>query len=227
MRLAIWFITSFVLLAWASAIAGQGPGHFAEIYNPAGVRPDGVYVDDLLRNAMKAIKKTRPQSAALFPKTAIERISVHRDEFAEVNELFYKRGWTDGLPIVPPTKKRVNEMLKGADLPPEFLIGIIDPMDGQATIGKIAVNAVMAGCRPEYMPVILAAVEAITHSDFNLRGMTTTTSPDTPMVIVSGAILPKLDINYGTNTFGRGWKANATIGRSRIVAMSFCEPRSW
>jgi hypothetical protein len=139
---------------------------------------------------------------------------LRKDVFSEVNELFYKRGWADGLPIVPPTKERVEEMLKGSDLSPDFLITEVDPMMGQATVGKIAVNAVMAGCRPEYMPVLMAATEAIMDPNFNLRGMVTTTSPDIPMIIISGPIAKQLDINYGTNALGRGWKANATISRA-------------
>jgi hypothetical protein len=184
-----------------------------EIYNPAGVRADGVYIDKLLKKTMAELGKTRPPQAGNFPDTKIEKVQIKRDVFSEVNELFYKRGWGDGLPIVPPTKERVEEMLKGSDLSPEFLITYVDPMGGQATVEKIAVNAVMAGCRPEYMPVLMAATEVIMDPNFNLRGMATTTNPDIPMIILGGPIVKQLEVNYGTNALGRGWKANATISR--------------
>ena len=105
-------------------------------------------------------------------------------------------------------------MLRGADLSPEFVVASLEPMGGQATIQKIAVNAVMSGCRPEYMPVLIAAVEALKNPEFDLRGISTTTNPDTPMLVVSGPIVDQLRINSGTNALGRGWRANATIGRA-------------
>lgn len=185
-----------------------------EVYNPAGIRPDGVYIDKLLKKTMSELGKTKPPLAGDFPEVRVEKILIKKDAFAEINDLFYKRGWTDGLPVVPPTKERVKEMLKGSDLSSDFLISILDPMGGQATVEKIAVNAVMAGCRPEFMPVLMAAVEAIMDPEFNLRGMATTTNPDTSMMIISGPITKQLDINSGTNALGRGWKANATIGRA-------------
>jgi len=185
-----------------------------EVYNPAGVRENGIFVDKLLKKTMAELGKTKPPLAGIFPEGRIEKVRIKKDAFEEVNDLFYKRGWTDGLPIVPPTKERVAQMLEGSDLSPDFLITILDPMGGLATVEKIAVNAVMAGCRPEYMPILMAAVEAISHPDFNLRGMATTTNPDIPMIIVSGPITKQLDINTGTNALGRGWQANATIGRA-------------
>lgn len=185
-----------------------------EIYNPSGVREDGIFIDKLLKRTMVELGKTRPSLAGDFPEVTVEKVSIKKDSFAEVNELFYKRGWADGLPIVPPTKERVKEMLKGADLSPDYLVAVLDPMGGQATIEKIAVNAVMAGCQPEYMPVLMAAVEAIADPAFGLRSVATTTNPDIPMLIVSGPIAKKLDINFSTNALGRGWRANATISRA-------------
>ena len=185
-----------------------------EVYNPAGIRADGVFIDKLLKKTMTELGKTKPPLAGNFPEVRIEKILIKKDAFSEINELFHKRGWTDGLPIIPPTKERVQEMLKGSDLSSDFVIGEVDPMGGQATVEKIAVNAVMAGCRPAYMPVLMAAVEAIIDPEFNLRGMATTTNPDTSMLIISGPISKQLDINSGTNALGRGWRANATIGRA-------------
>jgi hypothetical protein len=205
-----WALVSFVLFIPVFSLAQQ----VVEIYNPAGLRGDGVYVDKLLKKTMAELGKTRPPQAGNFPETRIEKVQIKRDVFTEINEIFYKRGWADGLPIVPPTRERVEEMLKGSDLSSDFLITYVDPMMGQATVEKIAVNAVMAGCRPEYMPVLMAATEAIMDPNFNLRGMATTTNPDIPMIIISGPIVKQLDINYSTNALGRGWKANASISRA-------------
>jgi len=185
-----------------------------EVYNPAGVRPDDVYVDQLLKKTMTQMGKTKPALAGEFPDGKIEKVKILKEAFSEINELYYNRGWTDGLPIVPPTVERVKEMLVGADLSSEYVVAVLDPMGGQATVEKIAVNAVMAGCTPAYMPILIAAVEAVARPEFDLRGVSTTTNPDIPMLIVSGPIVEELGINADTNTLGRGWKANATMGRA-------------
>jgi len=195
----------------ASAVPAQ---QILEIYNPAGIREDNVFVDKLLKKTMVELGKTRPPLAGDFPEVSIEKRSIKKDAFEEINDLFYRRGWTDGLPIVPPTKERVREMLRGADLSPDYLVAILDPMRGRATIEKIAVNAVMAGCLPEYMPVLMAAVEAAGDPLLNLQSVAITTNPDIPMLIVSGPIAKRLNINAGTNALGRGWKANTTISRA-------------
>jgi hypothetical protein len=187
---------------------------YVEVYNPAGVRDDGIYVDKLLAKSMKETKRRGPQLAGDFPEVRIEKIKVKTDAFAEINALFYARGWTDGLPVVLPTPDRVKAMLRGTDLDPKFVVAELDPMNGQATIEKIAVNAVMAGCKPEYMPVLIAAVTALADPDVDLRGYATTTSPDTTLLILTGPIIKDIDFNAETNTMGRGRQANSTIGRA-------------
>ncbi len=200
---------------FSSSKAFAAPGQrILEIYNPAGIREDDVFVDKLLQKTMVELGKTRPPLAGAFPEVSIEQCSIKKDAFEEINELFYRRGWTDGLPIVPPTKERVREMLRGADLSPDYPVTVLEPMRGRATIEKIAVNAVMAGCRPEYMPVLVAAVEAAGDPRLNLQSVAITTNPDIPMLIVSGPIAKRLHINAGTNALGRGWKANTTISRA-------------
>jgi hypothetical protein len=209
-------VFTILVVSWVPVIlsACSGSSQTVEVYNPAGIREDGVYVDELLKKTMTKTKKTRPPLAAQFPKVRVEKVSLSRDVLSEINDLFYNRGWTDGLPIVPPTKELVKEMLKGTDLPADKVVGIVDLMKGQATVEKIAANAVMAGCRPEYMPVLIAGVQAITETAFGLMGLSSTTNPDTPMFIINGPIAKQLDINSGSNALGRGWKANATIGRA-------------
>ncbi len=190
-------------------------GESAWVYNPSGVRLDGRFVDELLKQNMDEQGLHKPPLAGQFPKLKVEKIAgAGADVYTTVNDLFYRRGWTDGLPIVPPTEERVEAMLRGTDLTPDTVVGLIEPMKGQATVSKIAVNAVMAGCRPEYMPILIAAAEILSDQGFDLLGVSTTTNPDTPMVIVSGPIAKQLNINCEANALGRGWQANAAIGRA-------------
>lgn len=131
-----------------------------------------------------------------------------------INREYYTRGWTDGLPIIPPTEERVWRMLQGTRRDPQTIIGRMPPRWGEATVEKLAINAVMAGCVPEYMPVLITAVEALLEPQFNLYGIQATTHPVAPLVIVNGPLTHDLDVNSGYNAFGPGWRANATIGRA-------------
>ncbi|MBU3992298.1 MAG: hypothetical protein KKA12_07115 [Alphaproteobacteria bacterium] len=130
-------------------------------------------------------------------------------------------GVTDGLPVIPPTPDRVARMLEGIRRDSAQSLGTMGPAYGQATIEKIAVNAVMAGCRPEYLPVLVAAVEAMVEYEFNLYGINATTHPVTPMLVVNGPAAERLRINSGYNCMGQGWRANATIGRAiRLILVN-------
>jgi hypothetical protein len=143
------------------------------------------------------------------------------DSFTEINETFYERGWTDGLPIVPPTEAAVTAMLRGTDRDPAESTGVLPPRQGAATVERIAINAVMAGCLPEYLPVLIAAVEAVAQPAFNLDGVQATTHPVAPLLIVNGPLAKRLAINGGYNCYGQGFRANATIGRAlRLVLMN-------
>ena len=140
------------------------------------------------------------------------------DETEDLIEVCYENGWTDGLPVVPPTPARVERMLSGTDRDPDELIAAVPPKWGRATVEKVAINAVMAGCKSAYLPLILTAVEAMTADQFNLHGVQVTTSHVGPMLVVNGPIRKQLEINDGFNLFGQGWRANATIGRAlRLV----------
>lgn len=144
--------------------------------------------------------------------------SITLDETDDIIEACYQQGWTDGLPVVPPTPARVERMLSGTNRNPDELIAPIPPKWGRATVEKIAINAVMAGCTPAYLSVVLTAVEAMTAEQFNLHGVQVTTSHVSPMLVVNGHIRKQLDINDSFNLFGQGWRANATIGRAvRLV----------
>ena len=147
-----------------------------------------------------------------------ERIKVEESIDAASN-LFYERGWTDGLPIIPPTVERVKNMLAAVDRDPQEEIALLAPKSGVATVESIAVNAVMAGCLPEYLPVIIAVVEAIAERKFNLLSIQATTHPCAPLIVVNGPIARKLKINGRGNAFSPGFKANATIGRALRLIM--------
>ncbi len=134
-------------------------------------------------------------------------------------DIFYERGWTDGLPIVPPTKERVAAMLAAYGKPADEAVAVLPPRNGDATLEKLATNAVMAGCRPEYFPVVVAAVEALADPKFEIGAMNVTTSCTSPMLIINGPIRKRLDINDGWGLLGPGWRANATIGRAISLIM--------
>lgn len=135
-------------------------------------------------------------------------------EFGEFNRFFMDRRWGDGMPVVPPTKERVARMLEHTRRAPGDIVAFVAPTFGSATVERIAINAVMAGCYPAYLPVLLAAAEAVSVPEFNLQSIQTTTNPVTPWLIVNGPIVRALNINYGINCLGQGSWANATLGRA-------------
>jgi hypothetical protein len=147
-----------------------------------------------------------------------EMIKVE-DDVDLVNELFYGRGWTDGLPIIPPTEERVLRMLSSVGRDPQETVALLPPLNAAATVEKIAVNAVMAGCLPDYLPVLIAAVEAIVDEKFHLLAIQTTTHPCAPLVVVNGPIAKKIGMNSSKSAFGPGGRANATIGRALRLVM--------
>ena len=128
-------------------------------------------------------------------------------------------GLTDGLPVVPPTAARVARMLQICGLDPAGVLAILPPCYNPATWQDVAINAVMAGCRPEYLPVVGAAVAAIAADEFNLLGIATTTGSATPLVIVNGPIAREIGMNAQANALGQGNRANATIGRALHLAL--------
>src|SRR5882724_11330096 len=136
-----------------------------------------------------------------------------------VNDYFDQQGWTDGLPIIPPTEDLVSTMLEASPAPAEQVLGQLPPRNGTVTVEKVAINAVMAGCRPTYFPVVLAAVKAVLQPQFNAGAITTTTGGAAPVFIVSGLIAGRIGIHSGTAVLGSGHRANATIGRALRLSM--------
>ena len=145
------------------------------------------------------------------------KLAARQIELAELEdeiEACFERGWSDGLPVVPPTPERVWRMLQGTTRAPDEVVGIIPPNNVACTVEKVAINAVMAGCKPEYMPVVLAAVEASCIDEFCMHGVLATTYFAGPIVIVNGPIRRAIGMNSGINVLGQGNRANATIGRA-------------
>ena len=145
------------------------------------------------------------------------KLHARRVEIAELEdewEALHERGWSDGLPVVPPTEARVLAMLEGTSRAPDELVATVPPDLAPCTVEKVAINAVMAGCRPEYLPVVIAAVEAVCTDEFNMHGVLATTMGVGPILVVNGPIRRALGMNSGINVFGQGNRANSTIGRA-------------
>jgi len=149
-----------------------------------------------------------------FEDTGIESRRIEIGGGEDVIEAMYDRGWSDGLPLVAPTETRVLRMLEGTERSPDELLGDCPPNMHSLTIEKVAVNAVLAGCKPEYMPVVLAAVEAVMDEEFGLHGVVATTMYVSPVLLVNGAVRKRIGMNAGVNALGQGNRANATIGRA-------------
>lgn len=175
-----------------------------------------VGIDAAMSDIMTAL--TRPLTAeekAPRQKEA-EKLSriVFKGDLKEVNRFFYKRGWTDGFPVIPPTEEEVAEMMTGTDLPPDHVVGKVIPRLGKATIEKIAINAVMAGALPTYMPLLVTAVEILQMPSARFGTWEVSTGSWIPFWIINGPIRHDLHINSGQGALSPGDIANAAIGRA-------------
>ena len=144
-------------------------------------------------------------------------LRARRIEIAESDDVFefmFDQGLTDGLPVVPPTPERVVRMLAATKRGAQSVVAVVPPNMAPATVEKVAVNAVMAGCKPEYLPVVIAALEAVCTDEFNIHGVNSTTWGATPTVVVNGPIRHRIGMNMKLNALGQGNRANATIGRA-------------
>ena len=149
-----------------------------------------------------------------FGDANIAARQIEVGEYDDPMESCFERGWTDGLPVVPPTDERILRMLCGTTRAPDEIVGLIPPNRMECTVEKVAINAVMAGCRPEYMPVVLAIVEAALIPRFAMHGLLCTTYFSGPTIIVNGPMSRFIGMNSGGNALGQGNRANATIGRT-------------
>ena len=137
------------------------------------------------------------------------------DEF----ETWFDKGVTDGLPVVPPTRERVERMLSGTARARDELLGEMPPNYGRLTVEKAAINAVLAGCRPDYLPVVIAVAECACDAAFNLHGVATSTHFSAPLIVINGPIRARIGLNSAFGVFGPGYRANATIGRALRLLM--------
>jgi hypothetical protein len=176
-------------------------------------------VEDIARLALGVDRNTVDSigTARADIDARAETLSVPDDLFA-FNAECERRHWSDGLPLIPPTLERVEWMLRGTRRSPTEVVAHVAPGFGVASVERIAINAVMAGCRPGSLPLLIAAVEAVTDLRFNLQGIQATTNPATPWIVVNGPIADELRVNSKLNCLGQGSWANATLGRAlRLV----------
>lgn len=149
------------------------------------------------------------------------QVPILSEDMEEINDLLYERNWTDGLPVIPPTESRVKRMLEGVNKEPDEVIAFLPPLQGEATVAKIAVNAVMAGCKPEYMPILIAAIQAMSEPILNLGALQTTTNPCAPLMMINGPIRNDVGLNSCAGVLGPGVRANATLGRAvRLILLN-------
>jgi len=197
-----------------AAVENDAPDGYDTVwlYSPSGFTETGATVDSKLVVTMRSEGIAKP----LLAGQSDARVEAYytNDIYADVNELFYQRGWGDGLPIVPPIEQNVTQMCKGTDLARRETLGTLAPLAGTATVENVATNAVMAGCDPVHLPFLIAAVKAVSDPVFDLVSTSTTTSPNVTLLLVNGPAAAQAGINAGANALGRGWRANATLGRA-------------
>ncbi len=161
-----------------------------------------------------------------FNETGLKSRRIALGDEEDVEEAMFARGWSDGLPLVPPTEERVLRMLDGTARDPQEVVGLVPPALAAATVEKIAINAVMAGCKPEYLPVVLAAVEAALDERFAMHGVLATTQFAGPVVVVNGPVRRHIGMNAKGNALGQGNRANSSIGRAlQLVIRNIGEGR--
>ncbi len=162
-----------------------------------------------------SVEPTRAKELALrFGRSKLRSRRVELADLEDEMEAAFDRGWSDGLPVVPPSEARVLAMLEGTQRAPDEIVAVVPPDLVPCSVEKVAINAVLAGCKPEYLPVVLAAVEAACTDEFNMHGLLATTMPTAPVMVVNGPIRRALGMNSGKNVFGQGNRANLSIGRA-------------
>lgn len=184
---------------------GRGPGGL-------GGAPPGAVTPEKLDEIIKGLTAplTAQEKNPPYEPKETKRI-VFKGNLEEVNNFFYQNGWTNGTPIIPPTEEAVNKMLEGTDLPRDYVVAKLPPMEGKATVEKIAINAVMAGCLPTYMPVLIAAVKGMVDPGIHLEGWTCSAGSWAPLIIVSGEVGRDLNFNTGQGLLSPYYKPQSTI----------------
>jgi len=183
------------------------PGHVNTVSNEEVYRnAAGVMTDMVVQGLTVQPADVSP------PKSPQPRDVVFTGTFEEVNEYFLEREWSDGLPVVPPTAEKVEEFLKYTDRDPSEVLGVLKPENQEATIWNVAVNGVLSGCRPEYMPVLIGIVEALCDAGYGHEHLGNTPGSETAIVL-SGRIIKDLKFNYTQGVMRPGFQANTSVGR--------------
>jgi len=204
--------------AFADAALSQAEGrgmdnlHLVRIPHPMHTAPRQVVLERAHDAADAIVERLTRESTPGTQRSS--KVSTSQHDAGDDQELFFARGWTDGLPVVIPSMHKVARMVEASGRHADDKVGPVPPRWHQATIEKLAINAVMAGCRPEYFPVVLAALDAMLDPDCQLYGIQTATNTTAPLIVVNGPIAQQIDINSKGNLFGQGHRANATIGRA-------------
>jgi hypothetical protein len=223
--------------AAATAAVGLPDLPIVSLSIPTTAGKDAVELEKVAREVQQQlIDGLTKTPAELQVKTATKETPINRakmlsfkgntvDEAEEAMEQFFLANrMTDGFPLVPPTEARVREMIAASGLAADKQVGIMDPRKGVATVEMLAINAVMAGCRPSYMPLLVAVAQAMADPMFDLHGCMATTGLNAPLIIVSGPIIEELNLNFSYSTAGPGWRANSTIGRaSRLFIINISQ----
>lgn len=210
----------FVPTAEAVAAAYGHPSGFAVVSHPISHNDAAVLrtkAASAVRQAVEVLAGRPPSRGAGTAAAAAAwapESDLRADDAWDAIEAAFARGWTDGLPVVPPTPARLQAFLDAAGLAPDTVVAEEPVRRRRLTVEKIAVNALMAGCRPEYMPVVLAIVQAMAHPAFNLHGSTASTGGSAVLVIVNGPVRRRLGFNATHNALANGFRANATVGRT-------------
>jgi hypothetical protein len=189
---------------------------------PLNVACESTVAEDIDAGTTEAIPRieealtkplTEQESSPKWTSETPDRIAF-TGNYEDVNRFYYRNGWTDGLPIVPPTEEAVAEMMTGTDLPADHVVATVIPRHGKATIEKIAINAVMAGALPTHMPVIIAAVEAFADQKTRFDTFEVSTGSWAPFLVINGTIRDQINLNYSSGALSPGDITNAAIGRA-------------
>ena len=226
--------------AWQSCVDGWGQPATAFVTIPhacTGQQSDYIHsmVDEQIDNIILGLTRmsaTADLSGMANGHSETDVFTVTLDDspwgLEAVNRFMEERDWSDGMPVVPPTPEAVEAMLKGTRRAPQDVVMVMEPGFGLATVEKIAINAVMAGCRPEHFPILLAAIECIAQPESNHRDMQVSGHTEAPLILVNGPIADRAGINYGTSAMGPGVvnKANTAIGRALrlcLINIGYCK----
>jgi hypothetical protein len=200
----------------ATTAAGLGMPNLPTALVPGHV--DAQSAEELRRNVAAVTVDAVIQGLTVAPDEAVDLVEPDPGEIVfegtadEVNRLFYENGWSDGLPIVPPTVERVERFLRFTDRAPDEELGVLLPDRRRATVRSVAINGVMAGCRPEYMPVLVALIEAMADPRYGVEHSGNTPGAET-LIVLNGPVVKELGFNYQQGALRDGFHANTTVGR--------------